>query len=247
MAHRSAHSTLMFECHISYACSLACKGCNRGVGLTRKQHTPDMTLDGYKAWLSALPDILKRKRHLRIIFTGGEPTLVPNLEDYVKETLRVAPMAKLSIATNEFTQESRELLAIYMNRYGMPNVGSAKGAGVPAYEFLDGMFLSPQDMGVTRDEPCPWSVRCGISVDSVGMTSCAMGGAVDGILGLGLRTRSLMELTDERLMKLCAHCGAWLMNVTKVDPSLYTRWKGQAVSKTWRAALVRLEGDESTE
>lgn len=240
MAHRSATSTLIFEVHLTYGCNLACKYCNRGIGLTKAKHTPDMTLEDYKLWLSRVPDVLKRKRHLRIVFTGGEPTLVPNLEDYIIETLKVAPMAKFSIATNEFTEASRAKLTYLREKYGMANVGSAKPNAQPAYEFLEGMFLSPADTGVERKEPCPWSVRCGISVDSKGMTSCAMGGAVDGILALNQRTDSFMDLTDDRLMELCKHCGAWL-DSSKVDSSKYVIWRGQKVSKEWHEALLRLE------
>jgi len=250
MAHRPATGTLIFEVHISYKCDLECLYCNRAIGLTAATHTPDMTLDRYKEWLASLPDVLKRKRHLRIVFTGGEPLLVPNLEDYVKATLEVAPNAKFGVATNEYTQQSRDRLAYFKGKYGMVNSGSAKPEGKPAYAFTEGMFLSPLDTDAPRTdgdgehfpntEPCPWAVRCGVSVDSVGMTSCAMGGAVDGILGLGMRTTNFMELTDDRLRAMCKHCGAWT-NPADVPESLTVLWRGQRVTKEWHAALMRLE------
>ena len=250
MAHRPASGTLIWEVHINYNCNLSCHYCNRGCGLTAAKHTPDMTLDRYKEWLASLPDILKRKRHLKIIFTGGEPTLVPNLEDYILATLEVAPNAKFAIATNEYTQEARDRLRYFADKYGMGNSGSAKPEGKPAYDFAEGMFLSPRDTGVPRTdgegkhfpntEPCPWSIRCGVSVDSVGMTSCAMGGAVDGILGLGLRTTNFMELTDARLKEMCSHCGAWT-NPADVPEEKTVLWRGQRVTKEWHEALLRLE------
>jgi hypothetical protein len=247
---RSATSTLYFEVHLTYGCNLDCAYCNRGIGLTAAKHTPDMTLERYLGWLASLPDVLKRKRHLRVIFTGGEPTLVPNLEEYILETLKVAPMAKFSIATNEFTPASRDVLKHLADKYRVSNVGSAKPDAKPLYAFAEGMFLSPADTDAPRKgadgvhfpntQPCPWSVRCGISVDSVGMTSCAMGGAVDGILGLGKRTENFMELTDARLRELCAHCGAWT-DPADVPETQTVLWRGQRVSREWHAALLRLE------
>jgi hypothetical protein len=240
----------MFEVHLSYGCNIACEYCNRGIGLTAAKHTPDMTLERYKEWLNELPDVLKIKRHLKVVFTGGEPTLVPNLEDYFKATLEIAPMASFGIATNEYTQASRDKLKYLQSKYVMTNSGSPKPEGKPAYDFSKGMFLSPADTGAPRKDargkhfpntqPCPWAVRCGISVDSVGMTSCAMGGAVDGILGLGLRTRKFEELSDERLQALCAHCGAWT-DPADVSEEKTIVWRGQRVSREWHAALLRLE------
>lgn len=241
MAHRAAAGTLMFEVHLSYACNLSCKDCNRGIGLTAREHTPNMTPETYEAWLRRLPDILKRKRHLKVIFTGGEPTLLPDLEEYVKLTLRVAPMAKMFLATNEYEQASQDTLQYLSKTYGITNVGSAKPEAQPAYAFLEGQFVSPQDIGRPRSEPCPWSVRCGVSVDSKGMTGCAMGGAVDGLLRLDQRTWNFMELTDERLMNLCAHCGAWDIDPSTVDPTLLFEWRGHKVSKTWLDALRSIE------
>jgi len=240
----------MFEVHLTYGCNLDCAYCNRGVGLTAAKHTPDMTLEKYKEWLAELPGVIKRKRHLKILFTGGEPTLVPNLEDYMKATLEVAPFARFGIATNEYTQASRDKLKYFFDKYGVLNSGSAKPEGQPMYEFTKGMFLSPLDTGAPRKggdgkhfpntEPCPWSVRCGISVDSLGMTSCAMGGAVDGILDLGLRTKKFHELSDARLRELCKHCGAWT-DPADVSEEKTVLWRGQRVSREWHAALMRLE------
>lgn len=237
-------SSLRFEVHLTYDCNLACKHCNRGIGLTSAKHTPDLTVEMYRQWLDELPDMLKRKRYLHIVFTGGEPTLF-DIEPYVLETIKVAPKAQIAIATNEFTEEARKQLAYLAAEYGVTNQGSAKPEGGPTYEFLEGMFLSPADVGVERTAPCKWSVQCGISVDATGMTGCSMGGSVDGILGLGLRTRRFEELSDKRLMDMCKHCGAWLVDASKVDPAKYITWKGQPISKEWREGLMRLAAKDN--
>ena len=94
--------------------------------------------------------------------------------------------------------------------------------------FLKGMTISPKDMGL---DICPperegndfeYDLKgcyqhsvygdCGVSVDSVGYSICAMGGAIDGMLELGVRTKDLSKLFDKEFAlkqtcDLCDNCG----------------------------------------
>ena len=210
---------MVIEAHLSYACNLRCGHCNRGVGLG-VDHTPDMTLSQWEGFLESIPAWLKIKG-IHVLFTGGEPTLVPDLPRYIEVTQRVMPImtpggcgpngnAWVSVGSNEATQASRALLGDLCERYGVSVMGSNKRAGLPTKPFVTDMFLSPVDSGEVRDQPCEYAWRCGISVDAHGMTLCPCGGMIDGILRLGVRTWDWHALTYESLMRLCAHCGRGL-------------------------------------
>ena len=73
-------------------------------------------------------------------------------------------------------------------------------------EFSRDLFVSPADLGV-KGRACEWAAHCGISVDGAGMTLCAIGGMIDGLFGLGLRTWEWPRLTRAQLLALCDHCG----------------------------------------
>jgi len=208
---------MVIEAHLTYACNLRCPHCNRGVGMG--DHTPDLTLEQWEIFLSSIPDWLKVKG-VHILFTGGEPTLVADLEQFVALTQRMMPMGTagcgpngnvwVSIASNETTLASRLLLADLHDRYGVFAIGSNKRTGEPTKRFVTDMYLSPVDTGEQRDHPCEYSWRCGVSVDAEGMTLCPCGGMIDGMLRLGVRTWDWAALTYERLMRLCGHCGRGL-------------------------------------
>ena len=117
----------------------------------------------------------------------------------------------------------RELVKLIREKYN---------ASVPEETFKDksridfpwdDYYVSPADFGVVRQK-C-WqhgSEICGISVDSGGYMPCAVGGMIDGILNLGLRTKRLADLFDNEknaaiTKDMCAHCGACYTQVLPSD------------------------------
>jgi hypothetical protein len=247
---------MVIEAHLTYDCNLRCAHCNRGVGLGN--HTPDLTLEQWEMFLASIPAWLKVKG-VHVLFTGGEPTLLPNLHQFIEMTHRAMPPMGvagvercgqsgnvwMSVASNETTDASRAVLADVYQRYGVLSIGSNKRAGVPSKRFVTDMFLSPVDSGERRDYPCEYAWRCGVSVDAGGMTLCPCGGMIDGILRLGLRTWDWDELTHAHLMRLCAHCGRGLGGRGK----LYTRDRepaceivdvhGFRLTREWKEAVER--------
>ncbi len=87
--------------------------------------------------------------------------------------------------------------------------------------------------------------KCGISVDAAGYTVCANGGAIDGVLRLGLRTRRLADLFEaefagRQTRELCKRCGFfWEQNITRHDDVQMIH--GDRMSKTWYEAVRRIE------
>jgi len=228
---------LALEVHTTYKCNLSCAHCNRGVGLGI-DHTPDLTLATWRKCLSGVPPIVKLKRKvLAAQFTGGEPTLRPDLTDFVDATLEEVPRSALAIFSNAATPHTRSVLDMLWTRYGIRNRGSEKSKGVPDYEFSSLMFLAPADTGLRRTEPCSWGSKCGTSVDEHGMTPCPMGGVIDGLMKLGVRTWDWNALTMERLMRLCAVCGNGLGEPPPSAEVFDVR--GFRMTKAWKDAVER--------
>jgi hypothetical protein len=225
-AKRRMSKPITIELHLTYRCNLACVGCNRGCSL-RTDHTPDLTLEQFSTFLDTCPP------YARLVLLGGEPTLHPDCVEFAKMSLERSPEAKVIIYSNAYTPKSREVLKELL-AMGIKNSGGT--------EKLDGsvdhqdpfIFVSPHDMGQPdRAEPCHWCAfkSCGFSVDSHGITSCAIGGAIDGILGLGLRTWDWNKVTMGQCLDLCRHCGH--LYDWPTEPSTGRFWRGQMVSKTW--------------
>jgi hypothetical protein len=226
---------LALECHVTYKCNLSCAHCNRGVGLCI-DHTPDLTLDQWRHCLEGVPPLVALKRKvLSAQFTGGEPTLRDDIPDFVEATLAAVPRSGVAIFSNAATPRSRRILEDLGARYGMRNLGAPKVKGEPDYEFDTTMFLDPADTGLVRHEPCGWGHTCGSSVDAYGMTPCPMGGMIDGVLKLGVRTWDWSALTLERLMRLCAHCGRGLGEPSR-SVEIFTV-RGYRMTKAWKDAV----------
>ena len=129
--------------------------------------------------------------------------------------------------------------------------------------FLKGMTISPKDMGL---DICPpdregndfghdfkgcyqhSAYGCGISVDSVGYSICAMGGAIDGMLELGVRTKDLSKLFDKEFAlkqtcDLCDNCGfQYERRTNQINWELQDNIKvvnHTHMSPTWYNALIK--------
>lgn len=237
------------ELHITYRCNLSCINCNR-MSQIDNEHTPDMSVADVKEFfrqckeLNFDPDIL---------IIGGEPTMHP---DFL-EILRLSREFKgrdglVQVWTNG---RDRDMVTHIREKYN---------ASVPEETFKaksridfpwDDYYISPADYGIERQK-C-WqhgSEICGISVDSGGYMPCAVGGMLDGVLKLGLRTKRLADLFDNEknaaiTKEMCRHCGACYSKLItgkeledwrgylKAQPK---RW-GSHMSPTWLNATENLK------
>jgi hypothetical protein len=102
----------------------------------------------------------------------------------------------------------------------------------------DDYFVSPADYGIERKK-C-WqhgSEICGISIDSGGYMPCAVGGMIDGILKLGLKTKRLADLFDNEknaaiTKEMCRNCGACYSKM--VNGKELEEWRGYVTSQPKR-------------
>lgn len=231
------------ELHITYNCNLSCINCNR-FSQVSSPHTPDMTVEDVKEFfrqcreLNFKPDIL---------IIGGEPTVHPDFLEIVR-------------LSREF--KGNGLVQVWSNgrdRAMINHIREKYNASCPEETFKlksrtdfpwDDYYISPADYGIERHK-C-WqhaSEICGISVDSGGYMPCAVGGMLDGVLKLGLRTKRLADLFDNEknaaiTKEMCKHCGACLSQLLKGNE--LTNWRsylkaqpkkmGSYMSPTWLEA-----------
>jgi sulfatase maturation enzyme AslB (radical SAM superfamily) len=180
----------------------------------------------------------------RIMIIGGEPTLNNNFRGFVALAANFAGPKRVEIWSNGFGDRAqRELVWARESGLGVVQEGTIKKHDV-VHRVKD-IFIAPVDYGQTREpcgsHSCISDPDCGISVDASGYTLCCMGGAIDGILGLGARTKRLADLFDpvfaeQQTRKLCAHCGQHLGLGTSKDTQLVCKTR---MSQTWHTAALK--------
>lgn len=205
------------ELHITYDCNLSCVNCNR-FSQVKVPHTPPMTVADVEEFFRQARELSYRPD---ILIIGGEPTMHPNIDEIVR-------------LSRQFTGE-QGLVQVWTNgrdQEMVRHLRKAYNASVPEETFKaksrtdfpwDDYYISPADYGIERFK-C-WqhaSEVCGISVDSGGYMPCAVGGMIDGVLKLGLRTKRLADLFDneknaEITKRMCEHCGACLSQLLTGD------------------------------
>ena len=236
------------EWHLTYRCTLSCRYCNRACFLPPQ--TKDMTLDDAREFGRQATAL---DWHPRVLFMGGEPTLHPQLLDFIAIAHEFAP--EVQVWSNGYTARSKEILA-KIEREGLAIVERAtqKPGGSMNHGCQD-WFIAPSDFGQERSDPCGChsghEAGCGISVDAEGYTLCCCGGAVDGFLRLGARTTRLADLFDPEFAErqtrlLCNNCGRlWPPAMEKF--ATLPQFCGMVMSPSWIEAAKRAkaEGDKS--
>lgn len=234
------------EWHITYKCDLACPNCNRLCFLPPT--TGDMTLDDAR-------EFNRQARELgwfpKIVILGGEPTLHRDLFDFIDIANELSP-GRVEVWSNGYRPAAKEKLA-RIREEGKAKVceETIKACGSEVLQHAD-FFLAPIDFGVINHRPCHnhAAIGCGISVDAEGYAACSIGGAIDSVLELGVRTRNLKDLFDvERVHKqtcsLCDVCGREL-GITSHHIAKSQVMHGTLMSPTWQKAVNRIESRKRT-
>lgn len=229
------------EWHITYKCDLSCPNCNRLCFLPPT--TPDMTLDDAR-------EFNHQARELgwspKVVILGGEPTLHRDLFAFIDIANELSP-GRVEVWSNGFREEAKEILA-RIRAEGKARVceETIKPDGCMVLPQAD-FFLAPKDFGVIHERPCHnhAAIGCGISVDANGYTLCSIGGAIDSVLDLNLRTSELKDLFDREFAhrqtcELCNVCGREL-GITSHHIAKSQVMHGSLMSPTWAAAVKRIK------
>lgn len=236
------------EVHLTYRCELSCACCNRACFLPPQ--TPDMTLADAHEFCQQARALDWRPR---IMLIGGEPTLHPNFFAFLDVAVDfTGDPRRVEVWSNGYSDRAKEILArVREENLAVVMEGTIKTASVR--HPVQDIFLAPRDLGRGRD-PCGTHARCadpdcGISVDAGGYTLCCMGGAIDGILGLSVRTRRLADLWDpefaaRQTRALCDHCGQHL-GIPPQKRAACQRIHGTLMSPAWARESRRAIEQES--
>jgi hypothetical protein len=182
----------------------------------------------------------------KIVILGGEPTLHRELFEFIEIANELSP-GRVEVWSNGYRKAAKDQLA-RIRAEGRAKVceETIKASGCTVLPQAD-FFLAPKDFGVINHRPCHnhAAIGCGISVDAEGYAACSIGGAIDSVLQLGVRTKNLKDLFDvefahRQTCSLCDVCGRELgINSHHIAKSQVMH--GSLMSPTWQAAVKRIE------
>jgi hypothetical protein len=182
----------------------------------------------------------------KIVILGGEPTLHRDLFEFIEIANELSP-GRVEVWSNGYRQAAKDQLE-RIRAEGRAKVceETIKASGCTVLPQAD-FFLAPKDFGVINHRPCHnhAAIGCGISVDAEGYAACSIGGAIDSVLQLGVRTKNLkdlfnVEFVHRQTCSLCDVCGRELgINSHHIAKSQVMH--GSLMSPTWQAAVKRIE------
>ncbi|MBL8853540.1 MAG: hypothetical protein JNK57_06175 [Planctomycetaceae bacterium] len=187
----------------------------------------------------------------KIVILGGEPTLHRDLFEFIDIANELSP-GRVEVWSNGYRDAAKQQLA-RIREEGKAKVceETIKADGCMVLPQAD-FFLAPKDFGVINHRPCHnhAAIGCGISVDAEGYAACSIGGAIDSVLELGVRTRNLKDLFDVELVhkqtcSLCDVCGREL-GITSHHIAKSQVMHGTLMSPTWQKAVNRIESRKRT-
>jgi len=229
------------EWHPTYLCDLSCTNCNRCCFLPPT--TPDMTLGDARSFVQQAQEL---DWHPEIFIVGGEPTLYAQLFELLEIAQTLSP-GKVLVWSNGYSDHAKKVLdKIQAEKAARIHEPTLKPHGNVMHYFND-MFLAACEFGNENREPCDCHScgrNCGVSVDSGGYTICPMGGTIDGLFQLGVRTKRLadlfnVEFAEKQTRALCRLCGfRHGIDSRRIAKSqvLY----GALMSPMWQEAVKRL-------
>ena len=226
------------EIDITYACNLSCYNCNRSV--RQAPSGEHVTLEQIERFIRESVEKGLRWRRIRLI--GGEPTVHPQLLDFVRVLLEYkrlhSPKMLLAIHTNGYGDKVESVLARLPGEVKIVNT-SKTGIENPFYPFN----LAPRDSishhFVDYSMGCRVPEQCGTGLTPFGYYPCAIAGGIDRVLGLDIGRKRLPHKKDrmaEELRELCQWCGNFRRGG-------FNKWSDtvdrEVMSRSWKEVYKR--------
>lgn len=234
-----APSSNIAEWHITYRCNLSCTHCSRLCFLPPT--TPDMTLEDVKEFVRQAKE-MNWKPLIRI--TGGEATLHHDFFAILEIANEIGHHVELW--SNGYSSSTKQKLEqVKASNLATIIEFTQKPDGSVRHNDLN-YFIAPVDFN-NKPQSCGFHSHmglCGISVDSCGYTVCPVGGAIDSVLALGLRTRRLADVFDPAFVQhqtdiLCSLCGHGYPITTEHVVKSHLIYD-TLMSQTWYQAVRRI-------
>jgi len=225
------------EIELNSVCDICCESCDRFIP---EAPTANMTL-GQLRHFFAESYALDWHWH-RIHILGGEPTLHPQLRDFVTEALRYRARypCQLTLLSNGSGRlaEHRQWLEDRGVRVAVESKGDHP------HPWFCNMRIAPVDATppVTVAEPCSiFGIEgCGLGFTRHGLFLCGAGASIARVAGLDIGLQRLADVTYARMAaqarQLCHLCGHLSTATYKSRPLLDTLG---VVSPTWQRLLAR--------
>jgi hypothetical protein len=238
---RMAH----LRANITYKCDRQCPNCNRACGVAKSSTDEDMSVAQFKKVMAESTEI--EKKWTKIVFTGGEPSMHPDLTDFCA-------------AAVEYKNKTNPECNIWVSTYQHPKYFNRVEAAIKAFPVVKIMgpaktvprihnfatYLAPvDDPQIAKDHPyrgCHLNASlCGCTVDYKGFHPCPVAPAIARVFGLDIavpdiKSVSVDSLTDQ-YAAVCGLCGFYTM--TKVGN------QGEPKSPAWEKALKEYNGKKS--
>lgn len=202
--------TNVFELDITWKCNLACANCTRRCDLLSPG--PDMTPEFFEKQLYGT-----RHAWNAIYIMGGEPTLHPQLNEFIDiiaAYCRKNPKCQGTLVSNCHSEKTKAILydicfrtQNIQVRHAAKNIATGVGARPSRFWTVN---IAPRDFPEFAEHDyargCGQQMRCGLQLTINGWYHCSMAGGIDRVFGFGGDTLE-GTLKNPRLGLFCQFCG----------------------------------------
>lgn len=201
------------ELEITTKCNLNCFQCDRSC----RQAPSDeyMPVEQIKHFIHE--SIRAGKKWAFIVIIGGEPTLHPNIYEIcdilIDYKLKHSPNTKITISTNGFSQETKQVLKNLPAIIHQENSNKISPKNSHFYTFnvapvdLEKYIQSQADYS----RGCPTVSTAGTAITRYGYYACGAAAGIDRVLGLNIGIKNVNDINEKalrtQLKLLCGYCG----------------------------------------
>ena len=223
--------------NITYRCDRGCPNCNRACGIAKSNTQEDMTVEQFRIALDGVASA--GTKLTKIILTGGEPSLHPNLIDFADLAMeyrkKISPECRVCISSYRHPKFFYRVEETVKKHKEITVLGFIK---VKPRVHLYAPYMAPIDQ--PNNDPnrfyrgCHSNASlCGMTVDYQGFWCCPVAPAIARVFGLDVAIKSYDKVSLDSLVaqygQVCCKCGYADNTRVKGNP--------EPMSKSWKEAV----------